>query len=358
MDYLGTCGWEFPAALVTMEDGKQKEKTPEWFDVRSTAEISDVTAVVLGDRELLRVSFSCTVGRDTHVGEHLVGEVDGELVDLGLIATTDTEISVQEEGSELAINYDYQSTADSNAARSGHASYRVALVGNTPIRLFGEQSVDDVDPAVADLAPQAWHTGLVSMYGYDYDPDNGVWLPGLLVESGKVITPAQLGAYQSSCLLPTTYTEANEEIKHRALQFIGPSKTKLTGTTVHLAKDSQASPGQMDVGFKPTEKQPGLLVDLNGRVPGIGTVQPMEAEMAPEETVVVSPGNTDEMIINARGLRSEEMQGSLGVFLDWDATVLMMGIWNNDEQQEGTVWQYGMLPMPDPAQAQQELCTP
>ena len=194
------------------------------------------------------------------------------------------------------------------------------------------------------------------MYAYDYEPENGIWLPGLLVEPGKVITPAQLGAYQSSCLLPTTYTQANEKITHKALQFIGPSKEKLTGTSVQLAKKSQAAPGEMDAGFKPSKDQPGLLVDLNGRVPGIGTAQPIEAEMAPAEIVVVSPGITDEMIINARGLGPEDTQGSPGVFLDWDATVLMMGIWNNQEQGEGVVREYGMLPMPDPGQTQEKLC--
>lgn len=357
MEYLGTCGWEFPAPVVTMKEGKQATKSHSWQSVNSTAEITAVTELSLGDRALLRVSFECAIGRDVWFGEHLVGEVDGKPVDLGLIGMADTTMSIKPTDDELAVSYRYQRVGEANAARSGTSSYRVALVGNTPVRLFGDQSTDDVDPSLETLPPRAWSAGLVSMYAWDYDPNNGAWLPGVLTAPDTVITPAQLGAYQSSCLQPTTYTQSNEELEHAALQLTGPSRTKLEGTTVSLAKDSDAPPGRVSSGFAPSEERLGLLVDLNGRVPGVATVKTTKAEMAPEETVVVSPGVDDETMINSRADTGPEPRpGSLGVLLDWDATVLMMGIWNDEQLGEGEIVEQGMLPMPDPQEAQEAVC--
>lgn len=352
MNYLGGCGWDLPAPVIEIRDGRQVTKTRSYGDVRSSASVKSHELITLSGRTYGLVELACEVGRDTLTGYHLVAWRSSGPVDLGLIAVNGGTISVKTGTHAISVSYRYQTSYDSNAARSGRTSYRVAVVGSTPVRLYGEDEVSDIDPAVADLEPQEWSTGLVAVSGYVYEESQTSWTLGLLTEPDQVQLPWALGAPQSECWIPTVFTQAGERIPYKKMSFTNGPREQ-SGTIMTLAKRSSAQVGNGDSTATPLKRaRKGLLVEGQGRVPALATARPERTEFAADETIVLSGAPTDELLFGfwfEVNQNPDEHRGPTGAFMSPHGAVLMMGSWSHVPFSEGQVAGYGMVGLPDPS---------
>lgn len=352
MTYLGGCGWDLPATAITIEAGRQTTKTRRLGNVRSTAKVTDRSLVRLGGETYGLVELTCEVGRDTLHGYHLVAWRSSGPVDLGIIAANLGAISIKPKKDKIAVSYRYQTSYDSNAQRSGRTEYRVAVVGSTPIRLYGRDKRSAVDSAVTALEPQAWAAGIVGVSGYVYEKSQTTWTIGVLTKARQVQLPWALGAPQSECWIPTVHTQANERIAYRKMVFTdGPRN--LSGTIMTLAKSSIAPPGATTSTATPLKhRRKGLLIEAQGRVPALATAEPERTEFSKDETVVFSGVPTDELLFShwfEIGQDPENNSGPPAAFMSGDGQVLMLGSWSHIPFSEGQIAGYGMVGMPDPA---------
>lgn len=350
MSYLGGCGWDLPAAVIEIQDGRQVTKTRSYGGVRSSASVKSHELIELSGRSYGLVELACDVGRDTLSGYHLVAWQTSGPVDLGLIAGNDGPISVKPKADEISVSYRYQTTYDSNAARSGRTSYRVAIVGATPIRLYGEDETSDVGPDVADLEPRAWSRGLVAVSGYVYEESQTSWTLGVLTEPDQTQLPWALGAPQSECWIPTVFTQAGERVSYEKMMFTNGPREQ-SGTIMTLSKRSAAPVGKTRSTTTPIDRaRRGLLVEGQGRVPALATARPERTEFAADETVVLSGSPTDEMLFAfwfEVNQDPDESRGPTAAFVSPSGAVAMMGSWSHIPFSEGQVAGYGMVGMPD-----------
>ncbi len=352
MSYLGGCGWDLPATVIEIRDGRQATKTRSYGGVRSTASVEGRELIEMSGRTYGLVELACEVGRDTLRGYHLVAWQASGPVDLGLIAGNGGPISVKPKADQISVSYRYQTSYDSNAARSGRTSYRVAVVGSTPIRLYGDEDPSDVDPDVADLEPQAWSRGLVGISGYVYEESQTRWTLGVLTQPGQAQLPWALGAAQSECWTPTVFTQVGERIPYEKMTFTNGPNTQ-TGTIMRLSKRSAASPGEAQRTTTPLDRtRKGLLVEGQGRVPALAIAEAERTEFAADETIVLSGAPTNELLFGfwfEENANPDENRGPTAAFVSASGAVSMLGSWSHIPFSEGQVAGYGMVGMPDPA---------
>lgn len=100
--------------------------------------------------------LTCAIGDTTRRGRHLIGgDEQGTAADLGLIAATETRNSTVTPGEDdIEVSGEYYTVTDINADATGQVSYRVAVVGHTPVQLFNAQSAADVPAEVIGWRPQ------------------------------------------------------------------------------------------------------------------------------------------------------------------------------------------------------------
>lgn len=348
-EYVGGCGWDVPAAPVQLKGGKQNNDTPEVDGKASEAEFSTSKIIKLGDQQYALAQLSCTIGDQQLLGAHLIGSVDGKVADLGIVATG-TKITTNTSGGKLKINTSYRAQGDDEGKSSGKASYEIAMVGDTPIRIYDGDDVDDVDSAVEELPPHGYDAGIVGITGYGEEKSDATWGIGLLDEPEQVLSADTLGGgYEGMCWHSTIHTQAGEQLSHTHLAY--PDDEMQTGTVIDLSEASKATPGERaEIALPVQEETKGLLVPANGVVPALATLTTATAGNPLQDAIVTTKAPDDDWqdIVRFGALSGNEYPLPFGTFAV-EAKVAMTGAWYTEGGQEGA--SLGMRPLIDPATA-------
>lgn len=343
--FRGGCGFEIPAGTVQLKDGKQAGKGGEVNGVRSTAEFSQQQAVGIAGTEYLLVQLSCDIGEEKVLGAHLIGMVDSQPTDLGIVATG-TKITTRKSGGKLGFDTTYRTLDDEAGKASGAASYQIAMAGYTPVRIFDGQSADDLDPALEQLPAHGYDAGLVSINGYAEDESDATWNIGLLDAPGRVLTSESLGGgYEGLCWHSTIHTQQNEELGTTAMAF--PGDQSQTGTVIDLAEDSEAEPGSRGEVALPVQKPiSGLLIPVNGTVPTLATATTQTAGNPLSDPLVTTkaPGDDWLEIWRFGAASGNEYPLPFGAFATADGKIAMTGAWFNEPVDVASAG-FGMRPI-------------
>jgi hypothetical protein len=347
-EYLGGCGWDVPAAPVELEGGEQQNQTAEVDGQRSTAEFSTSKIVELGEQQFVVAQLSCTVGKQQMLGAHLIGSVEREIVDLGIIATG-SKITTSASGGRLKFSTRYRTQGDEEGQASGTASYEIGMVGNTPVRIFDGESAKDIAPAVEQLPPHGYDAGIVAVNGYGEEESDATWGIGLLDEPEQVLSADSLGGgYEGSCWHSTIYTQAGEELSHSQMAY--PDDELATGTVIDLSEASKATPGVRGSVTLPVENEvAGLLIPANGVVPALATLTTQKAGNPLEDPLVTTkaPADAWQDIVRFGALSGSEYPLPFGAFAI-DGKIAMTGAWYAAPIDKASA-AYGMRPLADPA---------
>lgn len=346
--YRGGCAWDKPATDTKLLHGNQDSTPVERDGASSRAQLVNTREVLLGDEErpFLLVRLQCSVGPEVLTGYHLLGaDQDGVTVDYGIVAAANTDIDIEVDDGELVVSHEYRSMADSALSFSGDLHYRVAMVGETPIRLFEGQTVADVPAGVAQWEPNQWRNGVVTLASARPGED-ATYAMGVQIDRLHVVTARTAERVGDYCPVIRTRTHAGQLIDP-----IGAATwAHQTGTLIELSMPSEAA-DSADIGqarVPPDSDLEGLLVTSSGVVP-----TPARAEPAGDAAVqVIAQMETDSTLANYPFEQPE------GMFVNEAGEVLYLGQWANAGQ--GAPPETGpalMLPLPDPEVDTDQPCS-
>lgn len=354
--YLGGCGFEVPAAPIKLKAGKQSDKTPAFHDVRSDASLTGSQQVTIGDRDYVLARFSCEVGDQKMIAAHLIGSVDGKPADLGIVATG-SKITADGDDDQLAFQTSYRTIDDEEGEASGKTSYKIEMIGNTPVRIFGGEDGSKIDSAIEKLPPHGYDDGLVGIDGYLDDPADSTWLVGLLDKPGQVLSSDTIGGgYQSECLTTSVYTQAGEKLQGGLRAF--PDDDAATGTALDVKPEATASVGhRADLALPIKNQQAGLLIPVNGVVPALATVTTRTSDDQLKSPLVITRAPADAWIDIWRfgAASGSEYPLPIGAFATADGTIAMTGAWYKAPIDESGA-AFGMRPLMAPDAAGEKTC--
>ncbi|QDP98107.1 hypothetical protein FOE78_21350 [Microlunatus elymi] len=355
--YLGGCGWEVPAATLEVKNDKQSNRTPSFDGEHSTATLTGHREITLAGRQYALAEFSCTVGQDKIAAVHLVGVVDGKPADLGIVATG-SKISTSADHDQLSFRTHYRTIKDGAGASSGKASYKITMIGNTPVRLFAGENPSKINSAVAQLPAHGYDAGLVGVSGYVDDPSETSWVVGLLDKPQRVLTAESLGGgYESGiCWKPTVHTQDGEKLGGARLAFNGEDNQ--TGTAIDLAESSKATVGvRGKINFPIRRDTAGLLIPANGVVPALATATTATATNGQGDALVTTKAPADAYLDVARfgAASGSEYPLPIGAFATADGKITMTGAWYNAPVNQSNAAS-GMRPIVNPADLGEQTC--
>lgn len=346
--YRGGCGFEIPASTVKLKDGRQSGKPTKVNGVSSTAEFSSHRSIGVGGTEYLLVQLSCQIGDEQVLGAHLIGLVDSQPTDLGIVATG-SKITTRHSGGELGFDVTYRTLDDQAGKSSGSAEYQVVVSGYTPVRIFDGQSADDLDPAIEKLPAHGYDAGVVSINGYAEDEEDSTWTVGLLDAPGQVLASESLGGgYAGLCWHSTIHTQQGEKLGTTSMAF--PGDESQTGSVIALDEDSKAEPGTRgEVTLPVQEPINGLLIPANGTVPALAEVTTQTAGNPLADPLVTTQAPADDWLEIWRfgAASGNEYPLPFGAFATADGRIAMTGAWFNEPVDTAKAG-FGMRPVPDP----------
>ncbi|WOP19209.1 hypothetical protein [Raineyella sp. LH-20] len=339
--YRGGCGWDKPSLDTPMVWGVQSGPATRTGTVPSHAEVVDSRRVRLGApaRDYLVVRLQCSIGDATVTGWHLLGFDGTQPVDLGIVAAAYGPLDLRVADGQLVVEHGYRSTADRGLSDTGHTDYRVAMVGDTPVRLYGDEQPSDVPRGVADWAPNAWRAGLVTLVAST--PSGAVsWHLGVQLDETTAITADDLTVGDAGCTPAVTWTHAGQRIDPARTQgWVGADGTGQRGSVVTLSLPTDAP--DMARTTRPhlplARPLSGLLVTGSGLVPALATAGIASLGPGAPAVSVTSRAPADDR------LETEPFAGPTAVFRDGQGTVVLSGAWG----APGDVTA-GMRPLPDP----------
>ena len=344
LTYLGACGIEAPYRLTPMTAGRQT--TPVSMGGTSRrAEVVSSRPVELAGRQLALVELRCTSGLDSTRGWHLVGEEGSEVVDLGLVAAGE-KATIAVDSDLLIVDLTYPAGDDPQAPGRSTAGYRVALVGDTPVRLFPGSDLASVPAEVAQWPAQAWAHGLGT---YDALTLGGGERslrrrgPVVLDSAQRALAPNSM-ANDLYCIIDPVIVTTVDSSAIRVADARTPADGG--GAILPLQTGAATAPTVVAHWTLPIDTtRTGLLVPVNGLAPTPALVTP-QTPVAPEEPAVVvrSAAPVDSLL----GDRAW-FEGPTGAVRDGQGRVVLVGTWTGLDAagpQTG-----GMRPLPDPMAA-------
>ncbi|SDS36973.1 hypothetical protein SAMN04489812_1705 [Microlunatus soli] len=354
--YRGGCGFEVPAEPVTLRDGKQSEKTPGFGGLRSEAELTGSQQVTIDGRDYVLARFSCEVGDQKLVAAHLIGSVDGEPEDLGIVATG-SKITADGDDDQLAFETSYRTVEDGDDEATGKTSYKIEMIGNTPVRIFGGEDGSKIDPAVKQLPAHGYDAGLVGIEGYLDDADEATWLVGMLDKPGQVLSSDTIGGgYEGECLTLSVHTQAGEKLDGGLRSF--PDDDAATGTALDVKPESEAEPGERsDLSLPVKNQQAGLLIPVNGVVPALATVTTRTSDDQLKSPLVITRAPADAWLDIWRfgAASGSEYPLPIGAFATPDGKIAMTGAWYKAPIDEAGA-AFGMRPLVAPEAMGEKTC--
>lgn len=342
LTYLGACGIEAPYRLTPMTEGRQA--TPVSMGGTSRrAEVVSSRPVELAGRQLALVELRCTSGLDATRGWHLVGEQGEEVVDLGLVAAGQ-EATIGVADDRLVVELTYPAGNDPEAPGRSTTTYKVALVGNTPVRLFPGADLSSVSAQVAQWPAQAWAYGLgtydaLALGGGERSLSRRG--PVVLDAPDRALAPNSM-ANDLYCLIDPAIVTTVDSSAIR----VGDARTPAVGGGAVLPLQSEAATPTTPVAHwtLPLESPaPGLLVPINGLAPAPALVTTESPVPAEEPAVVVRSALPTNSLLGDRSW----FAGPTGMVRDAEGRVVLVGTWTGlgaAGPQTG-----GMRPLPDPA---------
>lgn len=341
--YRGGCGWDKPALDTAMTWGSQTGVVTRTGTLPSRAEVVDTRRVKLGTpgRDYLLVRLQCSIGDRTATGWHLLGFDASQPVDLGIVAAAYGPVDLRVEDGQLVVSHEYRRTTDHGLSDTGRTDYRVAMVGSTPVRLYGDEQVADVPAGVADWAPNAWRAGLVTLVTSTAAGVTG-WHLGLQVDAMTAITGDDLTVGDAGCTPAAAWTHAGQRIDPvRTEGWVGGDGAGQRGSRVTLSLPTDAPDlariARPDVPL--AAPVPGLLVTASGLVPALATAGTASATSAGVTSVAVtSRAPSDDQ------LETTPFGTATAVLRDAGGDALLTGGWGAPGQPS-TV---GMRALPDP----------
>lgn len=340
--YRGGCDWDKPGLDTPMAWGRQTGVVTRTGTVPSHAEVVDSRRVRLGTpaRDYLIVRLQCSIGDATATGWHLLGFDGTQPVDLGIVAAAYGPLDLQVADGQLVVGHEYRSTADRGLSDTGRTDYRVAMVGNTPVRLYGDEQPSDVPAGVDRWAPNAWRAGLVTLVTTSPAGVTG-WHLGVQLDPTTAITADDLTVGDAGCTPAATWTHAGQRIDPAGTQgWVGADGAGQRGSLVTLSLPTDAP----DLARVARPAAPlstplrGLLVTGSGLVPALATAGTATLGSAVPTVPVTSRAPADDR------LETQPFAGPTAVFRDEQGTVLLSGAWT----ASGASTTEGMRPMPDP----------
>lgn len=341
MTYLGACGAEAPYRLTPVVDGRQQSPT----SMGGTSRRADVVTsqpVTLGERSVQLVELRCSTGLSGTRGWHLVADKDGEPVDLGMIAAGDKAAIVPEDG-QLRVELTYQGGSDPDNTMARTVEYRVALVGDTPVRLFLGTDLSMVPASVAQWPAQSWARGLgayeaLALGGDDRSPKRrGI---AVLADADTAVAPYSM-VNEMFCEIDPALVTTTDSSSVR----VERTRTPAEGGGAILDLTAEAVPEPAEVVYRtgmPDSPRAGLLVPVNGLAPTPALVTTREVDMDGDPSVVVRAGApTDSMLGEGAWFAAPT-----GVVLDVEGRITHAGAWTDFESHDEL--RHGMRPLPDP----------
>lgn len=313
--YRGGCGWEKPGVDTVMTWDRQTGGAARIGALASRAQVVDTRRVRLGtpSRDYLLVRLQCSIGDSTATGWHLLGFDGSQSVDLGIVAAAYGPIDLRVADGQLAVSHAYRTTRDTGLSDSGRTSYRVAVSGLTPVRLYGDQQPGDIPAEVAHWPANAWRAGLVTLV--EPSAAGPSYHLGVQVDPQTVLTADTL-AVGDLCRPPTTWTHAGQRID--PLEAEG--WTGRNGSLVRLSLPSDA-PDLATVGrpvVPPTGGLHGLLVTASGIVPALAEV-PAATTSGDVRVTSLAPADV--------ALADSPFGGPAAVFRDASGQAVLSGGW-------------------------------
>lgn len=268
--YRGACGYEKPALDTVMVWSRQGSGPAAGGAAGSLAQVVETRRVSLGTpaRELLLVRLQCSIGGATATGWHLLG-YDGERpVDLGIVAVAYGPIDISVADGQLLVEHSYRSTADDGLFDSGWTSYRVALAGLTPVRLYGAEQPADIPAEVTGWAASAWRAGIVTLAAPVPGAAPSQHL-GVQVDPQTVLAADTLASGDLGCRQAVVRTHTGQRIDPAATQ--GWSSQSGTRIRLSLPSDAPDTTPAAHVTAQLVGDLRGLLVTGSGLVPALAT---------------------------------------------------------------------------------------
>ena len=341
LTYLGGCGVEAPYRLSPMDGGRQA--TPVTMDGTSRrAEVVASRPVTLEGRELALVELRCSSGLEALRGWHLVGQVGQEAVDLGMVAAGEGATITAEED-RLRVELTYPAGPDPESPRRATVDYRVVLVGDTPVRLFGGSDLANVPAQVADWPAQSWAYGLAT-----YDALSLGGAERSLQRRGPVVLDAPDRALAPNSMANQLFCSIDPAIvttPDSSATRVGDARTPVEGGGAILPLQAEAATPTTPVahlGLPIEAAMAGMLVPINGLAPTPALVTTQASAQSDEPAAVVrSLAPTDSLLGDGAWF-----DGPTGVVRDPAGRVVLVGTWTAlDAAGPQTD---GMRPLPDP----------
>lgn len=343
--YRGACAWDKPATDTKLTHGNQTSTEVQIAGRSSRAQLVNTRRVLLGtpgspegERPFLLVRLQCSVGSDTLTAYHLLASDEEELADYGIVAAANGPIDIAEEEGQLHVRYAYRRTDDGVLHQTGLADYRVALVGETPIRLFAGEDVADVPGPVAEWKPNAWRGGIVTLAAA-WAEDEPEYAIGLQVDDMHVATTHAFNRRGDGCPVMATRTHAGQVIDPIA----AGTWEGQPGTGVELSMpteaDDRARIARVDLPL--AGPMDGLLVTSSGMVPSLATAGTGAAPGGDGWVRVESQVETDS------ALATFPFGRPAGVFVTAEGEVLFSGSWVAPQAPETTDTAALMATVPD-----------
>ncbi|SDB81103.1 hypothetical protein GA0111570_103212 [Raineyella antarctica] len=339
--YRGGCGWEKPALDTLMSWGRQPAVADPADGTASKAQVVATRTVRLGTpaRRYLLVRLQCSIGDATATGWHLLGYDGDRPLDLGIVAAAYGPVDVTEVDGELLVEHAYRSTADGGLSDSGRTSYRVAVAGLTPVRLYGGEQAADIPAGVAHWPGGTWQAGLLTLAASGPDSTTdlhlGVQLDPLTAVTADTLTGGDLG-----CRPMLARTRTGQRIEPLTTQGWNGQG----GAVVHLSLPSDAPDTSRVRHLTEPLGGPlhGLLVTGSGIVPALAT-----ASTAGTGVRVGSQAPTDD------ALEDSSFTGPTALFRDDTGAAVASGPWSADAGAGAP-----MQPLPDPTLPPGSTCGP
>lgn len=339
--YRGACAAGKPALDTAMVWGEQPSGAGTG-DEASRAQVVGTRRVRLGApaRHYLLVRLQCSIGGRTATGWHLLGYDGDRPVDLGIVAAAYGPIDIREVDGELQVDHSYRTTADTGPGDSGRTAYRVALTGLTPVRLYGDERLEDVPIEVAEWPADAWRTGIVTVSDQQAG-DEPVRHLGVQVDIDTVLAAKPPAGDEEACQPVVVQTHTGQRIDSAATA----GWTGQGGTRVRLSLPSDAPDSTAVAPWSPTGTGDlsGLLVTGSGLVPALATAGPTGA-VGGSGVPVTSAAPPDDALEHGASAPA-------AVFRDADAAAVLVGAWSADG---GAV----MQPLPDTSVPTDTQCPP
>lgn len=335
--YRGACAFEKPALDTVMAWGRQHSGTAGGDAVGSLAQVVETRRVRLGTpaRELLLVRLQCSIGGATATGWHLLGYDGDRPVDLGIVAAAYGPIDIGVADGQLLVEHSYRSSGDDGLSDSGRTSYRMALAGLTPVRLYGDEQPADIPAEVDGWAAGAWRAGIVTLSAPVPGAAPSQHL-GVQVDPETVLAADSLASGDLGCRPAVVRTHTGQRIDPAATE----GWSGQTGTRVRLSLPSDApdtSPAA-HVAAPLAGDLHGLLVTGSGLVPALATAAATSAP-AGGGVSVTSLAPTDV------ALEHIPFDRPVGVFRQATGIAVLSGAWIGPGGGDGA----GMWSLPDTA---------